>query len=220
MVSSQCLLTILYSAGAAGNFLAPISQLSINAFRTVIEIDTLGSFNVTKLALPHLMAAAKKRNSSSTSTPAGRIIYISATMHYTGAKLQTHVAVAKSGVDALAANIAIEYGPYGITSNVISPGPVEGTEGMTRLSVTPQFASKRVPLGRAGTVKDIADATVYLFSHAGDYVNGVVLPVDGGAWRVGGGNPGGEFEYPDFILSGKSVRFEAAGKQSSGLLKL
>ncbi|KAL2810348.1 hypothetical protein BJX63DRAFT_444789 [Aspergillus granulosus] len=202
-------------AGAAGNFLAPMSRLSINAFRTVLEIDTLGSFNVTKLALPHLMAAAKKGVSSiSTQAPAGRIIYVSATMHYTGAQLQTHVAVAKSGVDALSANVAIEYGPHGITSNVISPGPIAGTEGMARLSVNPQFTGEGIPLGRAGTVKDIADATVYLFSHAGDYVNGVVLPVDGGAWRVAGGNPGGEFEYPGFLLSGKSVLVKAAGNES------
>ncbi|KAL4872834.1 hypothetical protein BDV12DRAFT_182832 [Aspergillus spectabilis] len=164
----------------------------IDFLMTVLEIDTQGSFNVTKLALPHLIAAVKKRTSFTTSAPAGRIIYVSATMHYTGAQLQAHVAVAKSGVDALSANVAIEYSPYGITSNVI----------------------KRIPLGRAGTVKEIADATVYLFSNAGDYANGVVLPVDGGAWRVAAGNPGGELEYPDFFPSGKPVGTKGAGKQS------
>ncbi|KAL4898740.1 hypothetical protein BDV59DRAFT_9487 [Aspergillus ambiguus] len=190
-------------AGAAGNFLAPISQLSTNAFKTVLEIDTLGSYNVTRLALPHLLASVKKHNTAQ--TPSGRIIYVSATMHYTGAPLQTHASVAKAGVDALAGNVAIEYGPLGLTSNVISPGPITRTEGSERLSVRPRVQNKRIPLGRAGTVKEVADATVFLFSDAATYVNGVVLPVDGGAWRTGAGNPGRDFEYPDFILSGEEV---------------
>ncbi|KAF9887404.1 hypothetical protein FE257_010259 [Aspergillus nanangensis] len=197
-------------AGAAGNFLAPMSQLSINAFKTVLEIDTVGSFNVTKLAMPHLLSSVKKHTSG---PPSGRIIYVSATMHYTGAPLQTHVTVAKAGVDALAVNVAIEYGPYGITSNVISPGPIKDTEGTRRLSAKPRSDNKRIPLGRSGTVKEIADATVYLFSDAANYVNGVVMPVDGGAWRVGGGNPGRDFEYPDFILSGEKVNIKAAERK-------
>lgn len=49
-------------------------------------------------------------------------------MHYTGAPFQTHVVAAKAGVDALSNNIAIEYGPLGVTSNIIAPGPIQGTE--------------------------------------------------------------------------------------------
>ena len=91
--------------------------------------------------------------------------------------LQTHVSVAKAGVDALSNNIALEFGPRGLTSNVVSPGPIAGTEGMERLSSTTNVADslKRVPLGRWGTVKEIADATVFLFSDAADYVNGQTL---------------------------------------------
>jgi peroxisomal 2,4-dienoyl-CoA reductase len=48
------------SAGAAGNFLAPISQLSANAFKTVIEIDLLGSYNTVKATLPYLRESAAK----------------------------------------------------------------------------------------------------------------------------------------------------------------
>jgi 2,4-dienoyl-CoA reductase [(3E)-enoyl-CoA-producing], peroxisomal len=60
--------------------------------------------------------------------PGGRIIFVSATMHYTGMVFQTHVTVAKAGVDALSNNIALEFGPLGITSNIISPGPIANTE--------------------------------------------------------------------------------------------
>ena len=84
------------------------------------------------------MASAKKHNYSSSlpqtanSGPAGRIIYVSATNHYTGLPLQTHVSVAKAGIDALSNNVAIEYGPLALTSNVIAPGPIVGIEGMDR----------------------------------------------------------------------------------------
>lgn len=194
-----------------------------------MDIDILGSYNVTKLALPHLVASAQKHNSSSTlpkassSGPGGRIIYVSATIHYTGLPMQTHVAVAKAGVDALSANVAIEYGPLGITSNIIAPGPIAGTEGMDRLSKkhnAGESVGKRIPVGRWGSIKDIADATVFLFSDAANYITGDNLVVDGGAWHTSSGSPGGDFEYPDFILSGAEVTGVAGGKKRKDAAKL
>ncbi|KAK4936324.1 peroxisomal 2 4-dienoyl-CoA reductase sps19 [Elasticomyces elasticus] len=216
-------------AGAAGNFLAPISQLSPNAFKSVMDIDVMGSYNVTKLALPHLVASAKKHNSTSTlpkspsTGPGGRIIYVSATIHYTGLPLQTHVAVAKAGVDALSANVAIEYGPLGLTSNIIAPGPISGTEGMDRLSkkhFSGDSPGKKIPVGRWGLVKEIADATVYLFSDAANYVTGDKLVVDGGSWHTSSGSPGGDFEYPDFLLSGAEVTGVGGSKKKQASSKL
>ncbi|EXJ91570.1 2,4-dienoyl-CoA reductase (NADPH2) [Capronia epimyces CBS 606.96] len=216
-------------AGAAGNFLAPLAQLSPNAFKSVIDIDVLGSYNVTKLALPHLVASAKKHNSKSslpkhaTAGPSGRIVYISATIHYTGLPLQTHVAVAKAGVDALSNNVAIEYGPLGVTSNVIAPGPIGGTEGMDRLAKQPEpgsYPGKGIPLDRWGQIKEIADATVYLFSDAANFVTAQTLVVDGGAWRTYGGGPGQGFDYPDFILSGAEVTGVGGSKKKRPSSKL
>lgn len=173
------------SAGAAGNFISPLEGLSSNAFRTVLEIDTLGSFNTLKVTLPQLLKSASAHpNAASNPNTGGRIIFISATFHFTGMALQGHAAAAKAGVDAISATAALEYGPRGITSNVITPGPIEGTEGMARLSDKASEASgdaqRRNPLGRYGTVKEIADGTVYLFSDAGNFVNGEVLVIDGG----------------------------------------
>lgn len=114
---------------------------------------------------------------ASPSGTGGRIIFVSATIHYTGVPLQAHVGVAKAGVDTLSNTVAIEFGPRGVTSNVISPGPISGTEGMERLAKAEKTdASKSsIPLGRWGTVKEIADATVYLFSDAANYVTGQTL---------------------------------------------
>lgn len=169
------------SAGAAGNFLAPITQLSTNAFKSVMDIDVLGSYNTLKATLPHLVTSAGQHKSDGkTPSPTGtggRIIFISATIHYTTMPLQTHVSVAKAGVDALSNSASVEFGPRGVTSNIISPGPIGGTEGMERLARAEDVAAsqRNIPLGRYGTVKEIADATVYLFSDAGNYVNGQTL---------------------------------------------
>ena len=91
--------------------------------------------------------------------------------------LQTHVSVAKAGVDALSHSVAIEFGPRGVTSNVIAPGPIQGTEGIERLSRPEdrKVSMRNIPLGRMGKVKEIADGTVYLFGDAGNFVNGQIL---------------------------------------------
>lgn len=207
-------------AGAAGNFLAPISQLSANAFKTVMDIDALGSFNTAKATLPFLVESAKKHKNTGKAQPTGtggRIIFVSATFHYTGKPLQAHVAAAKAAVDQISHAISLEYGPLGVTSNVITPGPIAGTEGMERLSkqdeATLVRSKKGVPVGRWGEVKEISDATIYLFSEAGSYVNGHALVVDGGQWRVGGADMGG-FEYPDFLLGGDAISGTKGGKKA------
>ncbi|KAI4929222.1 uncharacterized protein J4E92_004882 [Alternaria infectoria] len=205
-------------AGAAGNFLATIDQISPNAMKSVIDIDVLGSYNTVKATLPYLKESAERYRTDGTTLPAkgtgGRIIFVSATLHYTGTPMQSHVSVAKAGVDAMAMSVAIEQGPRGITSNIIAPGPIAETEGMARLSKSDAKSkvAKAVPSGRFGAVKEIADATIYLFSDAGNFVNGETLVVDGGAWHTAGF--AGGFEYPDFMLSGESVTGVKGGKKS------
>lgn len=214
-------LTTTRSAGAAGNFLAPLISLSPNAFKSVIDIDVLGSFNTLKAVLPHLLSSAARSASISTKSTSttGRIIFISATLHYAATPMQTHASAAKAAVDALSASAAIELGPRGVTSNVIAPGPIAGTEGMARLAKEGEHGgvARKVPLGRMGEVRDIADASVYLFSAAGSFVNGEVLVVDGGAWRTAGADGGG-FTYPDFLLGEEGVSGVKGGKAAKARL--
>ncbi|KHO00125.1 sporulation protein SPS19 [Metarhizium album ARSEF 1941] len=185
----------LVIAGAAGNFLVSMEGMSSNAFKTVMDIDVLGTFNTIKSTMPYLLKS-----------PDARIICVSATFHYTGMPMQGHVAAAKASVDSLMASVALEYGPRGVTSNVISPGAIADSEGASRLLSDDEASlknhAKLTPTGRLGTVKDIADATVYLFSPAGSHVNGHVLVVDGGAWRRQGsvGMSGSGMGYPDFLI--------------------
>lgn len=158
--------------GAAGNFLCPPEELSPNGFKTVVEIDLIGTFNMCRLAFEHLKAAK------------GIILNISATLHYVGTPFQAHVSAAKAGIDALTTNLAAEWGEHGIRVVGIAPGPIGDTEGMRRLA--PGEAGERikqeVPLKRFGTVNDIAMAAVFLCSEAAAYITGETLVVDGGHW--------------------------------------
>jgi len=157
--------------GAAGNFLAPAASLSPNGFRTVIEIDLLGTFHACKAAFEALRAAGD-----------GLVLNISATLHHHGTPLQIHASAAKAGVDAITTNLAVEWGPLGIRVVGIAPGPIGDTEGMRRLAPpdVEARASKAIPLGRFGRVDEIAAAAVWLRSAAATYVNGEVIVVDGG----------------------------------------
>lgn len=157
--------------GAAGNFLAPAAALSPNGFKTVIDIDLLGTFNTARAAFEEL---SKTRDAL--------ILNISATLHYHGTPLQVHASAAKAGVDAVTKNLAVEWGQFGIRVCGIAPGPIAETEGMKRLApgeVT-QKMTAAIPAGRFGAIDEIAAAAVYLRSRAAAYVTGHVLVVDGG----------------------------------------
>ena len=163
-------------SGAAGNFPAFAKDLSANGFKSVVDIDLLGSFHVLKSALPYL----KK--------PGASVINISAPQAFLAMPMQSHVCAAKAGVDMLTKTLALEWGPMGIRVNSISPGPIADTEGMRRLAPTEkilELTKRSVPLQRLGITDDIGNAAMFLSSDAGTYVSGVVLPVDGG-WSVAG----------------------------------
>jgi peroxisomal 2,4-dienoyl-CoA reductase len=158
--------------GAAGNFLCKAEELSPNGFGTVVDIDLKGTFNVCRAAFAQL----KEHR--------GQILNISATLHYLGTPMQLHVSAAKAGIDALTRNLAVEWGRYGIRVNAIAPGPIEDTEGMTRLVPEPikERLKKNIPLGRFGRIADIERAAVFICSDAASFINGTVTVVDGGHW--------------------------------------
>ncbi|KAI1263063.1 hypothetical protein F5Y18DRAFT_141240 [Xylariaceae sp. FL1019] len=206
-------------AGAAGNFVAPINYLSSNGFKSVMDIDVLGTFNTVKATMPYLVASAKRNpNPSPNGLTGGRIIYVSATFHYTGMPMQAHVSAAKSAVDSISASVALEYGPFGVTSNVIAPGGIAGTEGLERLAnsnMDREESARHIPSGRWGSIRDIADATVFIFSDAGNYVNGEVLVVDGADWRNKGMGVGRDasMKYPEFLTNDEYAKFVKSGRK-------
>lgn len=166
----------------------------------------MGTFNTVKATLSHLRASN------------GSYIHVSATLHYRGKSalhgtkccpscshlsatpFQPHVSAAKAGVDALSAVLAVEEGPHGVRSNVIAPGPIGGTEGVDRLSSRASDAQARwresLPLRRIGHVDDVANATVFLFSEAANWITGQILVVDGGNEHI----RTMQFPYPESVL--------------------
>lgn len=158
-------------SGAAGNFLAPAAKLSANGFKTVVDIDLLGTFNVFHAAFAYLRK------------PGASLIAITAGQAVNPMPFQVHACAAKAGVNMVVKCLALEWGPAGIRVNGISPGPIKGTEGMSRLTADPasEAALKgRLALRDYGTQQDIAQAALYLASEAARYVTGGILNVDGG----------------------------------------
>lgn len=173
--------------GAAGNFMADFNHLSVNAFKSVIDIDLIGTFNTVKACFEDLKYSK------------GSIIFISATLHYYGVPFQSHVSAAKSGIDALARSLAVEFGPLGIRVNCIAPGPIGGTEGFNRIVQDKKQFSRKIPIQRVGKKSDIANATIFLFSKASSFITGTILVVDGGFWQMGNINTINS--YPEMLLA-------------------
>jgi peroxisomal 2,4-dienoyl-CoA reductase len=162
--------------GAAGNFVCLAEKLSPNGFGTVVDIDLKGTFNVSRAAYPYLK------------TQGGAILNISATLQLLGTMGQSHASAAKAGIDALTRSLAAEWGSARVRVNGLAPGPVEGTEGVRRLTTdaTRRRIEEQCPLGRMATIEEVANVAVFLCSDAAAFVTGVTLVVDGGLWLRSG----------------------------------
>lgn len=157
--------------GAAGNFPAPVTGMSANGFKAVIDIDLLGTFNTCRAAYGYLRK------------PGASVLAISANHATMPIAYQAHVCAAKAGVELLIKTLALEWGPVGIRANCITPGPTAETEGMSRLAPTEEArrtVERGVPLRRFGTKDELADLALFLCSEAAGYITGAVYACDGG----------------------------------------
>ncbi|MES0825799.1 SDR family oxidoreductase [Ruegeria sp. SCP11] len=182
-------------SGAAGNFPALTAEMSVNAFKTVVDIDLMGTVHVMKGTYPYL-----KR-------PGASIINISAPQAFLPYEGQAHVCAAKAGVDQITRTLSMEWGVEGIRVNSVVPGFIEGTEGARRLAPTEnahEELRRDVPLGRWGTTQDVANACLFLSSDMASYISGTVLSVDGALYQRGSGKFG--------QMMGQMLR-SAAGKK-------
>lgn len=155
---------------AAGNFPAPMTKISPNGFKAVVDIDLLGTYHVSKAAFDAWLREH-----------GGAIVNITAPFEGKGAAMQAHVAAAKAGVDSLTRTCAVEWGPYGVRVNAVGPGSTANTEGMARFSSVVRGGDDRPtnPLGMMGHGQDIAYTVLFLCSDSARFVSGQVLAVDG-----------------------------------------
>ncbi len=153
---------------AGGQFAAPAGELSPKGWHAVVETNLTGTW--------YMMQAAARRWEAH--GQAGNIVNISAvvTRPLPGV---AHTVAARAGANALSRSLAVEWAPLGIRINTVAVGVV-ASPGLRHYPPTARPSFDHNPLRRMGDVQDIAEACVYLAGPAGRFVNGVVLPVDGG----------------------------------------
>lgn len=198
----------IFVNNAAGNFMSLLEDVSPNAFSTVIDIDLRGTFHMSKAALPWLRKASQSGGGA-------LMIAISATLYYTAMPFQGHAAAAKAAIDSLTKTFAAEWSEDGIRVVSIAPGPIADTEGgPTGRVFGAAGAGQRdirstVPLGRYGTVDDIANTAVFLASAGGNFITGTNIVVDGLQWQAGATR--GMLSFKDQIR--EAMRQQREGRQ-------
>lgn len=161
---------------AAGNFICPAEDMTINGWNSVINIVLNGTFYCSQAVGKEWIKEGQ----------AGSILNILATYAWGSGPGVIHSASAKAGVLAMTRTLAVEWGSkYGIRVNALAPGPVSDTGGAGRLWATEeayQRTIKGVPLKRLATPEEIAQIAAFLLSDEATYINGECLTADGGQW--------------------------------------
>jgi len=166
---------------AAGNFISPTEMLSQNAFKAVIDIVLMGTWNCTSVIGKEMI-----KNKS------GNILSIVTTYAWTGSPFVVPSAAAKAGVLAMTRSLAVEWGRHNIRFNAIAPGPFPTKGAWSRL-MPPGFddfednMKNKIPMKRFGERHELENLASYLMSDGSAYINGEVITIDGGEWLAGAG---------------------------------
>lgn len=164
----------------------PMTEMSVDEFKQVVDIDLTAPFIVSKAVIPGMIAKG-----------GGKIINVCSMMSELGRETVSAYAAAKGGLKMLTRNIASEYGEYNIQCNGIGPGYIATPQTAPLREKQPdgsrhpfdQFIIAKTPAARWGTPEDIMGPAVFLASPASDFVNGHVLYVDGGILAYIGKQP-------------------------------
>ena len=147
-----------------------LTEISREEWNKVIAVNLTSVFLCCKAVLPYLI----KQKS-------GRIINISSSSAIDGGFLAgPHYVASKGGVRLLTMNLAKEVAPYGITVNTIAPGKIQTPMAKLTSDEKNKEALMRIPLGKFGTPKDVANAVIFLASENAQYITGITLNLSGG----------------------------------------
>jgi NAD(P)-dependent dehydrogenase (short-subunit alcohol dehydrogenase family) len=158
---------------AAATFIARTEQLSFRAADAILSPTLHGTMYCTLAAGKRWIEAGRN----------GVVLSILSTSTITGRAFTVPSAMAKSAVLAMTKSLAVEWGPKGIRTVAIAPGafPTQGATGQLRPEGRDPNGAARVPLGRTGEHRELADLASFLISDAGGYINGEMVVQDGGA---------------------------------------
>ncbi|HEX9834226.1 MAG TPA: SDR family NAD(P)-dependent oxidoreductase [Mycobacterium sp.] len=166
-------ITILVNAAGMTSF-RRFTNLTSAEWSKVVDVNLNGVFHVTQAVLPDMLEAGW-----------GRIVNISSSSTHSGSPYQSAYVAAKSAVNGLTKTLALEYGPCGITANVVPPGSIDTpmlreAEEKGLLGGSIEDIAARIPVRRIGMPEDIAATCSFLVSEEAGYLTGQIVGVNGG----------------------------------------
>ena len=185
---------------AAGNFISPTEMLSPNAFKVVIDIVLMGTWNCISTIGKEMIKNKK-----------GNVLSIVTTYAWTGSPYVVPSAAAKAGVLAMTRSLAVEWGKYNIRFNAIAPGPFPTKGAWSRL-MPPGFEDfedgmkNKIPMKRFGERHELENLASYLMSDGSAYINGEVVTIDGGEWLAGAAEFSEMDKIPDSLWKAMAAR--------------
>ena len=199
---------------AAANFIAPTESLSPRAFEAVSATVMKGSFHTTHSAGKRWIAAGLP----------GVVLSTLTTWVWSGSAFVTPSAMGKAAVHAMTMSLAVEWARYGIRLNAIAPGPIPTEYAWQMLNPTDKSSAgatqaDQIPMGRFGTMEELANLTIFLLSDACPYLTGQTIAMDGGQMLAGPGTFAGltSLSAEDWAAAReKSMAASAAAKAQRG----
>lgn len=165
------------------------AEQSERAWRKLIDLNLVSMFTATSAAIPLMVAGGR----------GGAIINVSSIEGSRAAPMYAAYAACKAGMNNFTRTMALELADHGIRVNAIAPdytvtpgtrgnirGPVDESQWFVPGPDQEDATARRIPLGRAGDADECGQAALFLASSASSYINGVILPVDGGTWASSG----------------------------------
>ncbi len=163
---------------AAGNFISPTEDLTVNGFNAIANIVFHGSFYVTHAVGKRWIAGGHK----------GSVISILVTWVWTGSPYVVPSAMSKAGLHVMTKSLAVEWGRHGIRLNAIAPGafPTEGASKRLRPGGSFEDAIEQIPMRRIGQMPELQNLATFLMADGCEWLTGETIAVDGGGYLANG----------------------------------
>ena len=148
---------------------SPFLEMPEDEWERVMDVNLMGSVWLARECLPGMVEAGW-----------GRVILFAGMNAIHGYNGRAHVSVSKHGCWGLAKSLGKEFGPNGITTNLVSPGPIESVHQNSAMTAHIKAQQGRIPVGRLGAPEEVAATVSLLASDKGAFINGQILQVNGG----------------------------------------
>lgn len=151
----------------------PAVDLSVDEWDRIMDVNLRSAFVWSRLAARHILKAGRQ----------GTIINVGSNLAVIGRKDRAAYTASKAGLLGLTRALAAEWGPAGIRVNAVAPGTIRTdrvADIINRGAASEADYLERIPLGRLGTPKEVANVVVFLASDSASYINGETIFVDGG----------------------------------------